>query len=213
MNFKGCSDLGDFGVETVMRWLAARHRVYENRMVRTDKGRISLQLQQTVGDILYNADRLTVMSIEVKTEQRASRNLFLETWSNASSELERMREGWMLTLDADWLFYYFVETDTLCTVDFQKLKTWAFRTPRHDGSLGRLFDYPEKAQKKHQQLNLTRGRCVPIAVLQAEVGLRLYTLNPAGILVPPTLSPSGQATSSGLLTSGAGAPALSQEEA
>jgi len=177
LNYAECQTVGDAGVELVMRWLASRHRVYENRMVRTDKGRISLQLQQTVGDILYNADRLTVMSIEVKTERAKSANLFLETWSNAAEEAGRKRRGWMYTLDADWLFYYFADADELCVVDFQKLKAWAFTGPRRDGTSGRIFDFKEKAQRANHQLNLTRGRCVPIEVLAAEVGLRRF--NPA----------------------------------
>lgn len=174
MNFKECQTFGDEAVELVMRWLMARHRVFKNRIVRTDKGRISAQLQTTIGDVLFNPDRLTVMSIEVKAERKSSSNLFLETWSNAARELTRQRAGWMYTLDADWLFYYFATTDLLCTVDFQKLKQWAFEGQRADGSLGRLFDYPERLQSRNEQFNRTMGRCVPITVLSAELGLKQW---------------------------------------
>lgn len=156
----------------VMRWLAHRAKVFENRMVRTDKGRIAMQLQATVGDVLYNPTREQVMSIEVKTELEASPNLFLETYSNADSD--RLKAGWLETLDADWLFYYFVENDLLCTLDFQRLKAWAFRGKRADETAGRIYDFPEREQRKNQQLNKTRGRIVPIRVLESEVGLRRW---------------------------------------
>ena len=172
MNFRECQKTGDTGVEVVMRWLAHRNKVFENRMVRTDKGRIAMQLQTTVGDVLYNPTRETVMSIEVKTEREAWPNLFLETYSNADSE--RLKLGWLFTLDSDWLFYYFMPNDLLCTVDFQRLKTWAFAGKRPDGSSGRIYDFPEKRQRLHRQLNDTRARVVPIQILATEVGLRQW---------------------------------------
>jgi len=167
VNYGACRDLGDEGCELVIRWLESRGAVFQGRVVRTDKGRISLFLQRSVGDILYNPDRYSVLSIEVKTERRDSPNLFLEVWSNATDECRT--PGWMVTLDADWLFYYFKESDSLCTVNFQKLKRWAIDA-RH------IYEFPEREQVTNQQLNRTVGRIVPIAVLQREVGLRTYAL-------------------------------------
>lgn len=165
--FDQCADLGDRGVELVLRWLASRGKVFESRIVRTDKGRLSLSLQTTVGDLLYNSNRLTIMSIEVKTEARWTGNFFFETWSNACPGRER--PGWMKTLDADWLFYYFWEVDALYVCDFQKLKTWAFKTDR-------LRHFPEKAfgNGNGQQLNNTLGVVVPVSVLQAELNLHEF---------------------------------------
>ncbi len=167
MNYEACREFGDGGCERIMRWLEARGAVFQGRMVRTDKGRISLFLQRSVGDILYNSDRYTVLSIEVKTERRGSPNLFLEMWSNAKDEMRT--PGWMVTLDADWLFYYFAESNLLCTVNFQKLKRWAL-----DGR--RIYAFPERDQVTNQQRNRTVGRIVPIAVLQREVGLKTHPL-------------------------------------
>jgi hypothetical protein len=167
VNYEGCRELGEEGCELVMRWLVARGKVFQGRMVRTDKGRIAMFLQRSVGDIIYNPDRYAVLSIEVKTERRASPNLFLETWSNAAPEFRT--PGWMVTLDADWLFYYFRESDELHVLDFQRLKRWAFEEKR------RLYDFPERQQATNQQLNRTVGRLVPIATLRSEVGLRSYS--------------------------------------
>lgn len=165
MNYAECRDLGDEGCELVMRWLVSRGRVFSGRMVRTDKGRIAMFLQRSVGDILYNADRHRILSIEVKTERRDSPNLFLEMWSNAEPQMRT--PGWMVTLDADWLFYYFKESDKLCTVDFQRLKRWAL-------DAGRVYGFPERAQTINAQLNRTVGRIVPVETLRAEVGLQVF---------------------------------------
>lgn len=168
MNYDACRDLGDEGCELVMRWLESRGAVFQGRMVRTDKGRIAMFLQRSVGDILYNSDRHSILSIEVKTERRESPNLFLEMWSNADGETKT--PGWMVTLDADWLFYYFKESDALHTINFQKLKHWAIDPGR------RIYEFPERDQVTNHQRNRTVGRIVPIAVLQREVGLRTYAL-------------------------------------
>lgn len=67
-------------------------------------------------------------------------------------------------------------------------------------------DFPRPAK-----ISGSRQRRYFVADLAA--WLRRQQLTPAGVLPPPTLSPSGQATSLGPRASGAGAPALSQEEA
>lgn len=182
MNYADCQSIGVEGCELVMQWLKSRGRVFDGRMVRTDKGRIALFLQKSVGDILYNTDPHTVLSIEVKTERRSSPNLFLETWSNACPE--RKKPGWMVTLDADWLFYYFADSDDLCTVDFQRLKQWAF------GEDQRICNFPEKEQVSNRQLNRTMGRIVPICLLGKEVGLRVYhPLRDLGLTSGLTIQP------------------------
>lgn len=127
-----------------------------------------------IGDVLFNSDELTVQSIEVKTELTKRRNLFLETWSNAAEDPERQREGWMFTLRSDWLFYLFVDADELYAIRLPELQAWAFDARRPDGSLGRMYDYPERPQRKHPQKNRTRGRCVPIAIIRGEVGFGFF---------------------------------------
>ncbi len=117
-------------------------------------------LQSTVGDFLINSRDGRVLGIELKTERREhTGNLFLETWSNKS----RGRRGWLYTLDADFLWYLFLDTKNHYVISFPKLKQWALA----DGHLTR---FPERAQKKYTQMNDAYGRCVPIRVIEREVG-------------------------------------------
>lgn len=136
---------------------------FDGRYVRTDKGRLARELQKSVGDVVFNTlhDESELVSIEVKAEEENLHgNFFLETWSNR----ERFTPGWMLTLNADLLFYYFIRERALYVMRFQDLKRWAFGQWR--GEPGHLYEYPEKAHGKRAQPNLTMGRCVPIRVIE-----------------------------------------------
>lgn len=138
------------------------------RYVTTDKGRLAKVLQETVGDILMNTPNGDIWGIEVKTEQSERYgNFFLETWSNFDQ-----REGWLFTLRADVLAYYFLDTGRLYTVPMRRLQRWAMEKMA-DGTL-RIHAFPEKGQRMRHQLNDTRGRCVPIDVVAREVGLRVH---------------------------------------
>lgn len=134
---------------------------YNGQFVTTDKGRVSATLQSSVGDALLNSKSGDVVAIEYKVEaENKHGNFFLETWSNKNED--RAKLGWMFTLDADYLWYYFFASDELYIIDFQKLKTWA--------TGDRFKDFAEKPQSKYTQRNSTFGRCVPIGVIKNEVG-------------------------------------------
>jgi hypothetical protein len=138
-----------------------------------NKGPLAAILQATVGDVLMNRNG-NVYGLEVKVEQVRTGNFFLETWSN--KKFEPRKQGWMYTLLADIFWYYFLDADELYSMDFRRLWRWAFEQPsRVIGSgLGRLFDFPEKPQRKVEQLNQTWGRCVPIDTIADEVGYVMY---------------------------------------
>lgn len=139
------------------------------RLLVANKGRLALELQRSVGDVLMNTDADTVLALEIKAEiENRHGRLFLETWSNRC----RYTPGWMMTCNADWLLYYFVESDELYKVRVDRLKAWAW----HEG---RIYEYPEKGQQKYTQLNDTWGRVVPITVLAREVGLARVVPGPA----------------------------------
>lgn len=83
----------------------------------------------------------------------------------------------MFKLKADVLIYYFIENKVIYSIPFGKLRRWAFgRKGSEVRSLspGRIYDFPEKQQKKTCQLNDTWGRCVPIVVIEKEVGFKKY---------------------------------------
>ena len=164
-NFRGCLDIGAKGVEDLLPFLDTK--AYAGRFVVTDKGPLSEFLQKTVGDIIFNCSNGKVWTIEVKTELESKYpNFYLETWSN----LSRLTTGWMFTLKADFLWYYFQDIKTLYSIQLPKLQDWAFRQRR-------IYNHPEKMQKKAVQMNDTWGRCVPIKVIKEEVGFTVYNLN------------------------------------
>jgi len=150
-----------------------RERAFEGRFVVTDKGNLSRILQKTVGDVLFNCQKHKVWAVEIKSEvENKWNNFFLEIWSN----LKRFTPGWMLTLQADILMYYFQKEKELYVMSLPKLKEWAFINTSKNGERGRIWDFPEKQQSKYVQLNDTWGRCVPIPIIAEEVGFSLYKL-------------------------------------
>ena len=160
-------------------------KAQDGRYLVVNKGPLAELLQRSVGDILMNRcpDGATV-SIEVKAEgENKHGNLFLETWSNKS----RWTHGWMCSLrEATWLWYYFQRERELCVVAFEALRRWAYTIPGRNGHAGRLWDFPERKQSKYNQPNDTWGRCVPIAVLVQESGLRRFFVNGAVVTVAPS---------------------------
>jgi len=124
-------------------------------------------MQKNCGDIVYSNNHNDSIVIEIKSEASEKyNNFFLETWSNRKWRTV----GWMVTNNSDYLFYFFVDTKKLYVINMHKLIKWCFED-------GRMFDYPEKKQRKNIQLNDTYGRCVPIEVIKNEVGLKVYCLN------------------------------------
>jgi hypothetical protein len=146
---------------------------FEGRFVLTHQGPLSQFLQKTVGDVILNSSPDKVWSVELKAEEDCrTGNFFLETWSNR----RRFTPGWMFTLQADFLFYYFVGPKALYVVQLPRLKQWAFVQEGRSGHPGRLWDFPEKPQAKYDQPNDTWGRCVPILTLREEMGFSAYNL-------------------------------------
>lgn len=142
-----------------------RNLAEENKYVLTDKGPLSYELQKSVGDALYNSGDGKVWGVEFKIEETYTGNFFLETWSN--KKFGMANPGWMVTLRTDRLWYYFLNTDQLFVIDFEKLFEWAFG---NSSSTGNIYDYREAKQYKHQQKNITCGRIVPVYVIGQEVG-------------------------------------------
>lgn len=151
------------------------------RYVVTDKGRLAPFLQEIVGDVIFNDRQARVWSIEIKAERKFTGNLFLETWSNrnledAASHARRgSNVGWLAKLQADFLFYYFMDVDKLLIGQVLALKRWAFGYGEVEG---RLYDYKEVRQSKYAQQNDTLGRLVPIADLREQMAppLKQYSV-------------------------------------
>lgn len=146
----------------------------DGRFVVFDKGPLAKHLQQVVGDVIYQ-DKGGVVGVEIKCEGSNSHgNFFLESWSNRNMgdghSGRGSNPGWMMKIGADVLFYYFLEQDELYIIDVLKLKKWAF------GPKWPICQYPERMQKKQEQLNDTWGWCVPIADIGRAVGYGVVCL-------------------------------------
>lgn len=165
-SFTECQSIEIQGLADVLPFI--RGNAMDGRFVLTDKGRLSEFLQREVGDILLNEQRNgELFSVELKSEQNNGHgNFFLETWSN---RCPGGRMGWMYTLNADILLYYFLAEKTLYSMSFRRLWHWAFVS-------GGIYKYPERLQTKYNQKNQTCGRCVNIEHIGREVGFREYVL-------------------------------------
>ncbi len=142
-----------------------RMNCYKGQFVVTSKGQSSKFLQRTVGDFLVNKSETEVVAIELKTEKKETGNLFLEVWSNR--DFDRRKHGWMHTLMADVLWYYFIDTDNLYVLNFRELWRWAF-VERN------IERYREVEQKSYNQLNKTYGRIVPIKDIEKAIKVKTY---------------------------------------
>lgn len=140
---------------------------HEGRLVFTDKGRLSKELQKSYGDVFLNSSgSQKLFAVEIKSERSNKHgSFFLETWSN----LSRFTLGWMFTLNADILLYHFYDDGLLYSIPFQELKDWAFRKRR-------IYSYQERPQSQHQQLNDTWGRCCSVDDVISEVRCNCYQL-------------------------------------
>jgi hypothetical protein len=130
--------------------------------VRPELSGAQLHLQAHFGDIVAPTQHGPKW-IEVKAEKSdVHGRLFLETWSNR----KRWTVGWMFKSWCDWLWYFFVDECALYEVEMQKLRQWAFGCNQDPGL---LYRFPEREQKRYDQMNDTWGRCVPIAELSKGV--------------------------------------------
>ena len=162
------------GLDALMPFL--QHVSFNGQFTLTHKGALAPMLQTCIGDFLLNyGDKSTVYGVELKVEQENKHdNLFLETWSNRNFSPRRV--GWMMSNEADFLWYYFLKQDNLLIFNFRKIWEWAHIKPSKivPPGVGRMYDFSEKAQSKYEQRNITAGRCVPIETLASEVGFVLY---------------------------------------
>jgi hypothetical protein len=130
-------------------------------------------LKKYAGDVVLLDRKGKLVFIEVKTEKDYSINLFLEEWS--SRDYDFRTEGWMRKIRCDLLFYYFKDVRTVYVIPFRKLWEWSYGKGESIGAIGR---YPESAQKKYDQPNMSIGRLVPSSDIRDAVGLREFEVLP-----------------------------------
>lgn len=159
--FERASGVETDAVNELYPWLLAMCETVE----RTNFSRF---LQKVWGDFAVTK-KGREYGIELKAEWAFTGNLFLEMFSN----MKWGTPGWMLTSQANLLFYFFGETGTLYVIRLQELRDWAFTVDVEGRQT--LDEYPLKRQNKYDQLNDTWGRCVPIHHLVELIGVRVIT--------------------------------------
>lgn len=170
--FDNASDVEARGLQILRPWL---ERNTAGRYVLTAKGAMSRFMQLYMGDVIANDRAGKVWTLEIKVEDEASENFFIETWSNRNLEDRRSHiehgsnQGWLYHSRADALLYYFIGSDDLYLINLFKLKQWAFGSGKNDGA---IYRYPEVRQKKRSQANDTWGRLIDKGVLFEKVGFK-----------------------------------------
>jgi hypothetical protein len=163
--FRDCQGIEARGLAVLVPFL--ERMAWRGRIVATDKGPLSQELQASFGDFFANDEAGKIYGIEVKCEEEnRSGNFYLETWSNLN--FDRRKLGWMYSQKADCIWYYFIQSDELFSIPTRRLFEWAFVE-------GSIYAYPERVQRKHAQFNVTAGRCVPIADIELAVGFKRYS--------------------------------------
>jgi hypothetical protein len=171
--FREASSVERRGLDVILPYL--RSKAFDGQVIHIAKGPLAASLQRTVGDVLMSTDGETVCAVEIKVEQRWTGNLFLETWSNRNLESKAAHAqrgatpGWLVTSRADVLLYFFLDVQSGVLVPVFRLKRWAF-------AAGAIYEWPELRQARYMQANDTWGRCVPVDVIEREVGARRISI-------------------------------------
>jgi len=129
--------------------------------------------QRVRGDFIF-VGLVSVRAVDVKSEQRSSRNVFVETHSDRHGDPCR---GWLYELHPDTTLAYFVlESRKLFTVRIGSLRRWMHERVQYaDGSCGpRMNRFCEREQSKRKQRNVTVGRLVPLDEFLSVEGARQH---------------------------------------
>jgi hypothetical protein len=144
MSFDRTTQIGKVGIANVMPLIRS---LASNGLVRTVSD--DNQFEQICrGDLSYSYAGMERF-VEVKTEEKHTGNLFLETWSNKACN----NPGWMVKSNADILIYHFLDNGMTYLFDFKMLKKWFVEK----GSA-----FPEYPQRKNSQENDTWGKIIPL---------------------------------------------------
>lgn len=176
---------------TGCRWvleLVERWRDPAQTIIDTGKSSRPAYIQRLVGDYIVPMWDQVVRTVEVKTERTHTGNLFLERWSNLTADASYRRDGWVMTLQADLLYYVFLDREVIYGMSLLHLKEWAVTE-------GNWYRYPEKQVHTFLdggQKNNTIGHCAPLADMRECFGIREYNRrngywceNPASLIAPP----------------------------
>lgn len=122
--------------------------------------------QKFYGDYVQNELGMPSQYAELKCEAKWTGNLAIELWSNR----RRGTTGWFYSAEYRLMMYYFEDRDKLYEFSWPEFKSWASDM---DMSGQWVIDrFPQKCQRKHEQLNDTWIALVPIG--QVAKALRTF---------------------------------------
>jgi hypothetical protein len=165
------------GMSALLPYLESR--AYRGQVIQVAKGPLARHFQRSFGDLLIATGPGAVASVEIKVSRRWTGNLFLEVWSNKNledraSHVERgSTPGWLITCRADVVGFHFLDVDTVVFLPLFRLQQWAFGCGEQTA---RIYDFPERQQRRYVQRNDSWGRIVPVEVLAREVGVKRASL-------------------------------------
>lgn len=157
----GCTDIEAEGLLLISE---ALERIYPSTTVRPVNGNneTSKSLQMNYGDLIWFSNDKTkttdVAFIEAKVERRYTGNFFIETWSNWTHDPRRLNHGCMVKTMAHHLCYCFMDKRACYMMNRKLTLDYVFSS--HD-------KYPETTQRRHAQMNVTRGLLVPVTEIEA----------------------------------------------
>lgn len=157
----------------------ASYGIDRDRVIHTGRAKQSAYLQRLIGDHIVPTPDGAVSTVEVKTERRHTGNLFLETWSNRTEDGEFRRDGWVFTLRADTILFFFLDVEVCYCVPLNRLREWAFIE-------GNMYRHPERAagmSVRGEQRNNTVGHPVPVDAMRAAVGITELRRTKGGVWV------------------------------
>ena len=118
-------------------------------------------------------------TVDVKSERRASLNMFFEIWSNFRP-YPFAKPGWGMELQANKIWYHFDDAGVMASLDFRKLREWLF-APRPGENIARIHKYSQIPQTANQQKNETVGALVPFSAMPKEVFSFAWILEPGKV--------------------------------
>ncbi|MBH8564424.1 hypothetical protein I8748_19935 [Nostoc sp. CENA67] len=154
-------EVAKFATADIEAWLWAKPETVTVRNVEDDP-----DYQRRDIDLIWTTHSDEIL-IEIKGDRwNKTRNLFFETHSN----LERNTPGCFMYTEADWLFYYFVNTRQLYRLPMPKTREWFLITMKR-------FRERSTTTPVGGSYYTTVGRLVPITTVMLEVpGVKMEQL-------------------------------------
>lgn len=157
-NFKDSLAIGEIGEEKILNYLQRSSNVKNIIDVRN----VAMYREVDV-DLLVHMESGQELKVEVKTDTYRSGNIYYET----VSALETGSVGGFEKTTADYMFYYFINLQTLYILDMKEYRKWFNARQKTFDTLG----YRKEVKNSRYVKNLTYtsvGYAFPVSLLEEE---------------------------------------------